>query len=399
LHNLQIENTISFELQASKAARDWTQEKGKETCCKILSKIARSATSIPEMDDGETIWQLNWVLIAEPSQGDTLTNNDGTRVWFPLAMRDFSGPLVLHITEQAATKLTNAVDAAEFLQMHSENRLRFPLLSSLKVWRKPKKILPASAVQPGSDAEFDCFIVDAQEQDMGEAPSQTLLTLLPMLDSSVDIVLLTTLEMIRKPEHYALAVEYVTQQLLQEFALAAASNTVAGVSLLRPCSKAVALISSTKRSQVLAAGAGGHKLVTDDVVDYLSPQTDAKFTLTSFCTLNTVTDFKLDPPRGAKSQAALVTLTDVLSTGEDNAAQPVTSLLVDTVQLLTPDEAKTLGPVLAKMIYFATLAGQITRKRELESWTAQENPAKASTCRHLGRSPTGPALPDYKPSP
>jgi hypothetical protein len=115
--------------------------------------------------------------------------------------------------------------------------------------------------------------------------------------------------------------------------------------------------------------------------------------------LNTVTDFKLDPPRGAKSQAALVTLTDVLSTGEDNAAQPVTSLLVDTVQLLTPDEAKTLGPVLAKMIYFATLAGQITRKRELESWTAQENPAKASTCRHLGRSPTGPALPDYKPSP
>ena len=107
--------------------------------------------------------------------------------------------------------------------------------------------------------------------------------------------------------------------------------------------------------------------MTDDVVDYLSPQTDAKSTFTSFCTLNTVTGFKLDPPRGAKSQAALVTLTDVLSTGEDNAAQPVTSLLVDTVQLLTPDEAKTVGPVLTKMIYFATLAGQITRKRELES--------------------------------
>ena len=115
-------------------------------------------------------------------------------MWFPLAMRDFSGPLVLHITEQAALKLTNAVDAAEFLQMHSENRLRLPPLSSLKVCRKPKKILPAGAK---IDAEFDCFIVDVQEQDMGEAPSQTLLTLLPMLDSSVDIVLPTTLEMIR----------------------------------------------------------------------------------------------------------------------------------------------------------------------------------------------------------
>ena len=69
------------------------------------------------------------------------------------------------------------------------------------------------------------------------------------------------------------------------------------------------------------------------------------------------TDFKLDPPRGAKSQAALVTLTDVLSTGETSAAQPVTSLLVDTVQLLTPDEVKTVGLVLLKMIYFATIAG------------------------------------------
>ena len=78
--------------------------------------------------------------------------------------------------------------------------------------------------------------------------------------------------------------------------------------------------------------------------------------------MNTVTDFKLDPPRGAKSQTALVTLTDVWSTGEDSPAQPVTSLLVDTVQLLTPREAETLRPVLNKMIYFATAPGQITNK-------------------------------------
>ena len=123
-----------------------------------------------------------------------------------------------------------------------------------------------------------------------------------------------------------------------------------------------------------------------------------KITLTSFCTLNTVTDFKLDPPRGSKSQVALVTLTDVLRTEEDSAAQPVTSLLVDTVQLLTPSEAETLRPVLNKMIYFAPAASQIPKKKGLEPWTAQENPAKASKCRHLGRSPTGPALPDYKHS-
>ena len=95
--------------------------------------------------------------------------------------------------------------------------------------------------------------------------------------------------------------------------------------------------------------------------------------------MNTVIDFKLDPPRGTKSRIALVTFTDVLSTSEDGAAQLITSLLVDSVQLLTLVEAGKFGPVLTKMIYFATIAIQITRKRELEPWTAKENPAKAST--------------------
>ena len=41
-----------------------------------------------------------------------------------------------------------------------------------------------------------------------------------MLDSSVDIVLPTTLEMIRKPERYTLAVEYVPQEVPPELTLA-----------------------------------------------------------------------------------------------------------------------------------------------------------------------------------
>ena len=92
--------------------------------------------------------------------------------------------------------------------------------------------------------------MDAEEQGVQEASPQTRLAFLPMLDSSVVIVLLTSLEMVRKPEHYALAVEYVTQQLPPELTLPA-SNTVARVALLRPCSKVVALISSTQRSQAL----------------------------------------------------------------------------------------------------------------------------------------------------
>ena len=47
----------------------------------------------------------------------------------------------------------------------------------------------------------------------------------------------------------------------------------------------------------------------------------------------------------------------------DSAEQPVTSLLVEDVQLLAPAEAEALKPKLSKMFYFAALAGQVSRKK------------------------------------
>ena len=117
LHSLRIEDAVSFELQATTQARDWSLEPGKETSCALLSKFARTATGIPDLDSGETIWQLNWVLPSEPSQEENLKNNDGTRLWFPLTIRDISGPIVLYITEQAALKLVDVADAQEFEQL------------------------------------------------------------------------------------------------------------------------------------------------------------------------------------------------------------------------------------------------------------------------------------------
>ena len=393
LHNLRVEDTVAFELQTARAARDWSQEPGRETKCKLLETFSRKATGVPEMDEGETIWQLNWVEVTEPPQGQNIKTNNGERLWLPITLRDQSGTIVLYITEQAVVKLANVVDAAEFEQLHSENRLRFPFWASVKVWRRPSK---PSAEQPGNN--FDCFIVDATEQDMHEAPSLGSAMLLPMLSNSIDNVLPATLEMIQKSDHYPLAVQYITQEMPPELSKTT-PKVVAGVPILRPCSRLVALVLSTKRSKVSNAGAGGHKLVTDDVVDFLPSGSNAiqkSYSLTSFCTLETVTDFKLDPPGRAKSQIALVNVTAVIDEHTDSAEQSVKSLLVDNIQLLTQQEADALKPIFSKMFYFAALSGQISRKKkEHEPWSPEENPAKASRCRVLGRSPTGPPLPDY----
>ena len=53
-----------------------------------------------------------------------------------------------------------------------------------------------------------------------------------------------------------------------------------------------------------------------------------------------ITDFKLDPQKGANSQAALISLTGVIDADTDCAEQPVKASLVDDVQLLAPAEAE-----------------------------------------------------------
>ena len=127
-----------------------------------------------------------------------------------------------------------------------------------------------------------------------------------------------------------------------------------------------------------------------------------KYNLISFCNLDTVTQFKLDPQGRSKNQAALVSVTAVLDAGTDSTTQPVKDLLVDNVQLLATQESDAVKPILFKMLYSAALAGQISKKRQLAGqtydWSLEENPAKASKCRVLGRSPTGPQLPDYSTS-
>ena len=103
----------------------------------------------------------------------------------------------------------------------------------------------------------------------------------------------------------------------------------------------------------------------------------------------------MHPPGRSKNQDALVSVTGVIDTDADSVAQPVNMLLVDNVNLLSLQEAEALKPIFSKMLYFAALTGQVSRKREHEPWSPDESPAKASRCRVLSRSPAGPALPDY----
>ena len=84
------------------------------------------------MDTQETIWQLNWVTVTAPAANENIKTNAGDRIWFQLPMKDFSGHLTLFITQSAALKLAQVETTEKFEQLHSEDRLAFPMFAAVK---------------------------------------------------------------------------------------------------------------------------------------------------------------------------------------------------------------------------------------------------------------------------
>ena len=93
-------------------------------------------TGVDEIESQNILWQLNWVQVLEPPRGTTLRTQDGSRLWFPVILRDFHGSTTMYITEAAALKCSKQTDAASFEEAYNEGRLCFPIVSSVKIMRK-----------------------------------------------------------------------------------------------------------------------------------------------------------------------------------------------------------------------------------------------------------------------
>ena len=377
------------ELHSLATNQDYKAQLAIETTCKLFASITQR-TSVSSIEDGDTLWQINWVRVFEPEPGSKIRTNDGQRIFFQTTLLDFSEKLTIWIREKAALELSGCSDANSFEQAFQNNDLWFPQMASVKILRKssapstPENATAhTNAAQPEKETNVEFLVVEAQEQDLLQAPSQKSLSLIPLLNArpnSADIVLPASVSMIQKSVHYSMIVFY----------------NMCGEEVTKPCTKILALVRSSEKSALQQTGAG-FKLTTNNVEDMLGSAAKpvAKFSLTAFCTLGSVPSFKLDPPRSTKSQAALILISDVL---QASTAEKPASFMVDSVQLLSAEEAQRAVPVLKQFIHFTCLAhkgGQNARKRSSAYWTESESPANAAKCRLLGRSPTGEVLPEY----
>lgn len=402
------DDTEAFD-QKSIEARDFSKENGYETTVKFLKMLPRQTSGIEALDKDETLWQTNWVRVHEPTSGETILTSDGKRIWFQVTFRDGTHHHTLFINEGAALQLSGINQAEEFINAYTSGRLWFPLICSLKVLRKRSAnkadtglvgaVKPdmVDAVKPDQKSNFDMYIVEAAEQNLKEAPTKESLTFSHLLAStmdSVDVFLPAALHMIRKSVHYSMMVNYVPQNLLPEHAKDLVAHA-GGVTLSRACYQAFALVESTSPSELIPIGDEGYKLITKGVKDLLAPKVTATYTLTAFCTLSNLQDFKLDPPRGKKKQAAIIIISDV-SPGT-KADDPI-NFIVDSIMLLPGDDINAISAAMNQLLYFMAAATEVNehkRERDLK-WDAEHSPAKAFKCRVLSRYPTGDPLPEYQ---
>ena len=101
----------------------------------------------------------------------------------------------------------------------------------------------------------------------------------------------------------------------------------------------------------------GIKLITPDVEDLLSTEDagEMKHTLSAICTLENLPQYRLDPPRGG-TQHALVVVT----------AKTDASFVVESVQLLSSEEAAQAKQSLLKLLHMAMHIHGRDRKRTVE---------------------------------
>ena len=169
---------------------------------------------------------------------------------------------------------------------------------------------------------------------------------------------------------------------------------------LASCELALALIASTNKCELRRFGAG-YRLVIKGVRDFaltMQPVSgdgeDVDGELVSICTLEDVTQYKLDPPRAGKSQHALVLVSGMTPGDTSGGLARPKSFMVERVQMVPEVEVSACQKALAKLAFLSASTEYQCGPRGKVQWSSEDTPLKAKKARRLSASPSDVSMTD-----
>ena len=336
-------------------ARDFLNCEATYTVCALLDQfVGPNATPADQV-----VFQLNHVEIEVPGTEAAVLTQSGDRVWVRVRMLDMSGSVEVWLREKPALALSGARDKDDFVEKHTERKLSFPLLSSVRVFVRRQE-----AKLESSQENTSMVIMEAQEQDITHAPNQSVTTLLNFVKQCApryDGIVPATLDGLRPSSHYPLQVEENGN--------------------CRACQKALVFINATEQSSSTAINSGVLRMETHNVNDPMNENDGKKYTLIAMCPESKLGEVMLAPPRsGTKRQAALAVVTSAVNKN---------TFMLQSVRLVTEEERPTAIKLMKILLHVSKdMTFEGNAKRPIWETSDASPVSAAKKCRRLQSFPT-----------
>ena len=267
------------------------------SCAAFLDFTSENAHTV--MPD---VCQIMWVHLEEPEPDETvMTGPDAAtqRVWFRTRLRDATGATVVGIRERAALMLTSCGSVDDFKDKHQTANLNWPLMCHVRLSRN---------VRDTTSRKYVNYMVEdvtPVSWSIPEAPNAAysdLLRLLNMRPPHDECILFAFLSDIAEDQHYGYQVLYDGMQ---------APRSTYVLSLIASESKSTTTnigegfqVSTSKIHDVANPLAGASQPTSGDASSSAGAS-QLSYSMLGFCTLDHLSAFRLDPPRGKPTRCAL----------------------------------------------------------------------------------------------
>ena len=362
-------------------ARNFKAETATQTTCALLNTILNQNDSTQEM-----LFQLNHVRVIEPGCGETIKTNDGARLFVPVRIMDYTGVVNLRMRQQAALELSGIDSVEEFGKACSEACLRFPLLSSVRVYvrSKPHGATEHSTSSQSESTEVSAIAVEATMQlwDAKCAPNNAVLELSAMLHK------------------LAMPSSRMVAARVRDITVAPHAGMCVKMddSLFIVAEYVLVLIAATERSGGNSFPSG-YRVLTKKIVDVDFWESGADIPeaadCVSICTTDNLVHYKMAPPRPGSRQYALALVSGFRPATESTKG----TLMIDYVESIDTNNIEDYKKMLRKLASLAKGATFARNPAKRPSWSPTRTPHTAKKTRQLSHNPTDASLPDLEPTP